>query len=357
MKKSFIRILSVVLVVTIFSACLTAGAELKLNAGSISVNTGIKISVDGKEFVPVDSEGVPVEVFLYSGTTYLPIRAISNLFGLGIEWDNDTKSVYLGSRNGKELPVLGSAADVATSPFAVESKTISVHTGVSIYFNDEYFQPTDSEGFSVEVFLYNGTTYLPVRAISKLMNAEIDWDQASKTVLLSTAEKEPELDVEGIVKTAETAVKKYTDMEGLVMPYYRYYLKICTVLDGGLEEVKAMYLSDPNEITLYMLNSYVIGYEAFEKEFGTYMSKSVEFYDFAKTLAARIKNYAEGGYTAEELDKLATNASYLNDNLKYFSEYLNQGAPELMLKFFKDNAATFGDTNVVVAIGEIEFKY
>ena len=71
MKKSLIRVLSVVLAITILSACLTAGAELKLNAGSIDVHSGIKISVDGKEFVPGDSEGAPVEVFLYNGTTFI----------------------------------------------------------------------------------------------------------------------------------------------------------------------------------------------------------------------------------------------------------------------------------------------
>ncbi len=359
MKNTMKRILSGVLVVAIISACLclTAGAELKLDSRSISIHSGIRISVDGKEFIPVDSDGAAVEVFLYNGTTYLPVRGISNLFGLGIEWDNESKSVYLGTRGGKELPKYSGTASVETTPFAVEAKTVTVHTGASIYFNDKHFVPTGSDGETVEVFLYNGTTYLPVRAISTLMNAEIDWDQNNKTVLLSTAEKEPELDVEGIVKAAEAAAKKYTDMEGLVLPYYRYYLKICTVLDGGLEEVKAMYLSDPNEITLYMLNSYVAGYEAFDKEFGTYMSKTVEYYEFAKTLTNRIKSYAEGGYTAEELDKLATNASYLNDHLKYFSEYLDQGSPELMLKYFIDNAAVFGDTNVVLAIGEIEFKY
>ena len=338
MKKSFIRILAVVLAVTIFSACLTAGAELKLNTGEINVNTGIRISVDGKEFVPVDSEGVPVEVFLYEGTTYLPVRGISNLFGLGIEWDNDTKSVYLGSRNGKELPVLGGAASVATSPFAIESKTIPVYTGVSIYFNDEYFQPTDSEGFSVEVFLYNGTTYLPVRAISTLMNAEIDWDQANKTVLLSVDDGSA-----AIIEAAKATAKGYTDTEALVLPYYRYYLKACTVIEAGLEELKALYLADPSSIEMeYMHTSYVMAYDGFEKEFGTYINKSVDLYELAKTVNSRIDTYAEGGYTADELDKLATNTAYLKDNAKYFSEYITLGAPEYMMEYFKDNAGAFG---------------
>ena len=366
MKKSIMKVLSLVLAITLLSACLTAGAELKLNSGSINIHSGIRIDVDGKEFVPVDSDGIPVEVFLYDGTTYLPVRAISNLFGLGIEWDNETKSVYLGSRKGVELPKYTAAADFAASPFKVENKTVTVHTGISIYYNDEYFQPTDSEGFSVETFLYNGTTYLPVRAISTLMNAAIDWDQATKTVLLSMTAETPEVpaepgvsqaDIDSIVGAAEAAAKKYTDSEGLMMPYYRYYLKIQAALEIGLVEVKELYLSSLDPMSEYILSAYVMGYEGYEKEFGTYINKSKELYDFAKTLANRIKSYAADGYSSDELDKLATNTAYLNDNVKYFQEYLSQGAPERMLAYFRDNASAFSSTDVLARIGEIEVEY
>lgn len=370
MKKSLFKILALALAITVLTGCFALGAgaaEAKLASGSVNIHTGVRISVDGKEFVPVDSDGAPVEVFLYNGTTYLPVRGISNLFGLGIEWDNETKSVYLGSRDGKELAKYSGTASAEASPFTFASKTITVHTGVSIYYNDEYFHPTDSEGFSVEVFLYNGTTYLPVRAISQLMNAGIDWDQTTKTVLLSMADKEPEVpaepetpqaDIDSVVKAAEAAAKKYTDSEGLVMPYYRYYIKVNAVLEVGLEEVKTLYMAAPGNPTLeYMLSAYVMGYEGYEKEFGTYIAKAKELYDFAKTLTARIKSYAADGYSADELEKLATNTSYLNDNLKYFQEYLNQGAPERMLVYFRDNASAFGSTDVVARIGEIEVEY
>ena len=358
MKKTLCRILSLVLAITVLSACLCAGAELKLDSGSINIHSGIRINVDGKEFVPVDSEGVPVEVFLYNGTTYLPVRGISNLFGLGIDWDNETKSVYLGTRDGKELAPYSAVEAPVASPFAITSKTITVYTGVSIYYNDEYFHPTDSEGFSVEVFLYNGTTYLPVRAISTLMDAEIDWDQESKTVLLTMEEPAPvETEEELIVKAAKEVAKEYLDTENIVIPYYRYYLKICTVLEEGLEEVKALYLTDPFDPMLeYMLNTYVMGYDGFEKEFGTYINNCVDWYELAKTLTKRIDSYAEDGYSEEELEKIEANTAYLNENLRYFKEYISLSTPEAILAYFYNNAALFGETNVVEQIGEIEFE-
>lgn len=344
------KIISLLLAAILMASCLCvgAGAELQLTSKSITVNTGIKINVDGKEFVPVDSEGAAVEVFLYNGTTYLPVRGISNLFGFGIEWDNETKSVYLGSRGGAALPAYSGSSSVTATPFAQESKSITVHTGVGIYVNDEHFVPRGSEGETVEVFLYNGTTYLPVRAISGLMNAEISWDQANKTVLLTMPAEDNSAE---LVASIAKITKKYTDMSTVLLPYYQYYLKVCTVLEGYLQEIKAEYLVDPWNIELeYMLAMHAAAYEAYNKEFGTYLEKSMSFYDFAKTLNKRVEQYAEGGYTAEELETLETNMGYLKDNLVYYSEYIQSSQPELQLKFVKDN---FNET-VFALVANIE---
>ena len=43
---------------------------------------------------------------------------------------------------------------------------------------------TDANGKTVYPISYNGTTYLPVRAVSGLLGIDVDWDQATRTVLL-----------------------------------------------------------------------------------------------------------------------------------------------------------------------------
>ena len=62
----------------------------------IMVSTGVNIYIDDVKLNPVDANGKPVEVFIYNGTTYLPVRAISNAFGKPIMWDGKTRSVYIG---------------------------------------------------------------------------------------------------------------------------------------------------------------------------------------------------------------------------------------------------------------------
>lgn len=56
----------------------------------------IKIYIDGNQIQPKDAQGNVVEPFIMDGTTYLPIRAVSNAFAKSVQWDGKTNSVYIG---------------------------------------------------------------------------------------------------------------------------------------------------------------------------------------------------------------------------------------------------------------------
>lgn len=68
----------------------------------ISVSTGVNIYVDDVKLNPVDSSGRPVDVFVYNGTTYLPVRAVADAVGKPVYWDGKTSSVYLGKHDSSE---------------------------------------------------------------------------------------------------------------------------------------------------------------------------------------------------------------------------------------------------------------
>lgn len=90
--KGFISgvIITLLLVGIIGSAAATVGTQ----AATLNYNN-ITVTLDGIPVNLVDANGNPVEPFIIEGTTYLPIRAISNAFGLDVDWDNDTKTVIL----------------------------------------------------------------------------------------------------------------------------------------------------------------------------------------------------------------------------------------------------------------------
>ena len=78
-----------VLTVLIAALCVTATATSKR---SIQVEDGIGITLNGARFTPRDAAGKQVPVFLYNGTTYVPVRAISEAI-----WEQECKN-----KNGNE---------------------------------------------------------------------------------------------------------------------------------------------------------------------------------------------------------------------------------------------------------------
>lgn len=61
-------------------------------------------------------------------------------------------------------------------------KTITVTSGVNVEFNNEAIDMTDANGKAVETFIYNGTTYVPIRAVSNAFGADIGYDRNTQTI-------------------------------------------------------------------------------------------------------------------------------------------------------------------------------
>ncbi|MBQ7565870.1 MAG: copper amine oxidase N-terminal domain-containing protein [Oscillospiraceae bacterium] len=55
----------------------------------------IKLTLNGQSVTPKDANGNVVEPFIIDGTTYLPVRAVSDALGLNVEWDSATSTVKL----------------------------------------------------------------------------------------------------------------------------------------------------------------------------------------------------------------------------------------------------------------------
>lgn len=74
---------------------------------------------------------------------------------------------------------------VALVPAAVAataSRDITVYPGISIYIDDQKIDPKDANGNPVEVFNYNGTVYLPVRAVSEALGQPVQWEGTTRSV-------------------------------------------------------------------------------------------------------------------------------------------------------------------------------
>lgn len=94
-KGFFTGFLTAVLVLGLALPAMAAIQEIRVSVG------GIDIYVDGELKIPVNAQGTRVDPMVYDGTTYLPVRAISNMLGKEVTWDGETSSIYIGKAPSK----------------------------------------------------------------------------------------------------------------------------------------------------------------------------------------------------------------------------------------------------------------
>ena len=61
-------------------------------------------------------------------------------------------------------------------------KIEAVYCDIKLVVNGKNVVPKDADGKEVEPFIYNGTTYLPVRAVADALGKEVTWNGDTKTV-------------------------------------------------------------------------------------------------------------------------------------------------------------------------------
>ncbi len=154
----------------------------------VLLNKGLKITFNDEiqEFKNVN--GVKVYPISYQGTTYLPIRSISSLFKAEIKWDETTNSIYLGE--GKSDTISSNKIEEFTAE-PNENIEVILNQEITIYYNGKIQKFADVKNNTVYPLSHNGTTYLPVRAVSNLFNLKINWDGEKNLVsIVNNIEKD-----------------------------------------------------------------------------------------------------------------------------------------------------------------------
>lgn len=145
------------------------------------ITADLHITYNGVEQVFTDANSVPVLPLTYHGTTYLPVRAVAGLVGLRADWDASTETVLLATDTGSVAQYSRPGSPSGTT--RVVTATLNRDMTVTLDGAAQTFQ--DTNGQTVYPIVYNGTTYLPVRAISGLVGLSIEWDGATNTVKLA----------------------------------------------------------------------------------------------------------------------------------------------------------------------------
>lgn len=94
-RKKPISILALALVMV---SCFALGASASgaIQEITAALDPTITVKYDGEVQAFLDAKGSRVYPITYQGTTYLPVRAVGNLVGLGVKWDQATRTILLG---------------------------------------------------------------------------------------------------------------------------------------------------------------------------------------------------------------------------------------------------------------------
>lgn len=116
----------------------------------------ITITVNGKTIHP-DTEPV-----ILSGRTMVPIRAVAEELGYDVEWDSKKQVVIIKN----------------------EFKSVFFAIGLDAYVTKEGEVTGEALPIDVAPFISGGRTYLPLRAVSDALGADISWDPDTYTATI-----------------------------------------------------------------------------------------------------------------------------------------------------------------------------
>jgi len=205
LKDGFRKLTSMALIVSLVlsgAAFASAGAMtptspvLPQAGGQVQVylKPDVNIIMDGQEEIFCDVNNEVVYPIIYNGSTYLPVRAISVLMGENIEWDAYSKTVFMGktlSNPNKVMRPMTTTSGITDETMRLirpNPAMISAYLRPNflIMYDFEVLTFNDEQGNQVFPIVVYGSVYLPIRAISGIMNQTIEWDGISKTITIGS---------------------------------------------------------------------------------------------------------------------------------------------------------------------------
>ena len=230
---------------------------------------------------------------------------------------------------GKRLTAgLLGAALVMSMPFAsaLTQKNITVGRGVTIYVDDQKINPGDANGNPVEPMLYNGTTYLPIRAVSTALNVPIAWDGTTSSAYLG----EHKVD-----QNAVNRAKAYVSVIEQLQSKYGKRAVSGSIVSGLVTAMLIDFDGDGNDELLCVCNTKD---KIPEDQWGGYGTNA----------SSKYLVYSWNGFSAVKLVEKEVAFSYTQNDSRHFARRLRIGSRNGIKYVFCDcNGELLGDSDAL----------
>ena len=163
----------------VLAASLTVGALAASQpyTANATLSPNVTVKIDGVEQTFYSAQGKEVHPIIYNGTTYIPLRAVGELMGKNVNWDGTTGTASLGGT--RTTGNVTGTPDTADVTFTLRPEYHIVIDGTERTF-------VNANGTKIDPAIYNGSIYLPLRAIGEIMGKRVSWDGATQTVRLDS---------------------------------------------------------------------------------------------------------------------------------------------------------------------------
>ncbi len=180
MKKT-VKTTAACVLAGILSLGMVAGAANSPEEQTARLSPEYIIQIDGIAHSFYNAAGGEVHPLAYDGSVYLPVRAIGELMGKNVDWNENTRTVTISGvrTTDKEIRTL---ADLDAK---AELVTVSVRPDFQIVVEGDTKTFYNANGKIVYPLLYQGSTYLPIRAVGQLMGKDVSWDGKTQTVSIT----------------------------------------------------------------------------------------------------------------------------------------------------------------------------
>lgn len=168
------------LIITIAALMALATTAFAANEVTITEAGNFHIYYNDVEKGFTDVNGTVVRPIVLEGTTYLPVRAASELVGLSASWNGETSTVTLTAGSGT------GCVTTAPAPIAQRAVSATIADHFTIIYNSTKQSFADANGKVVYPVVKDGTTYLPIRALCSMLNIPVEWNGTTSSIYLGT---------------------------------------------------------------------------------------------------------------------------------------------------------------------------
>ncbi len=131
------------------------------------------------------------------------------------------------------------------------AKTINVAYGIKVMVNGQTLIPKDVEGNIVDPFVWNGTTYVPIRAISDALGAKVGYDATSNVATIDG-------------NTSSSINQSQQDLLDIIhiMNFYRSLQDITEAVQTTNDGLKTIYEGKQQGVSQYLIEDSLVGFKA-----------------------------------------------------------------------------------------------